>query len=376
MAYLLYHYFDPAFDHRNLKPGVGENGKVDRYNLGYAQNVVKGQVVAEFIPLSDEQALETDSRYVYEEPVLPIGPNCCIAPDSKLRMLADANGYVFYHDGLITVKRTLNVRGDVDFHTGNIYFVSDLAVHGDIRAGFEVQANNILIKGVVEGATVRSSGAIAIGGGARGASGNGLISAGTTLQCTYADSIELRAHDNILINKFCFYCTVYAGSNFVVRGRHQGGTIHCNGLVYVESQLGNAKGTPTRVLMGYDPFRVHKLERFEERIKNLKERIQHYDAVAGNPKADGNEMAQKLAAARRKMKMLLRQREGLWRDLASDEAQASRCRVVVPGTVHPGVEISIGKAYFAVTREMRNVCFVLEDDAITTTSPAVVPKKA
>ena len=42
--------------------------------------------------------------------------------------IAAAKGYVFYLNGKITVKTLLNVRQDVSFQTGNIFFVGDMAV--------------------------------------------------------------------------------------------------------------------------------------------------------------------------------------------------------------------------------------------------------
>ncbi|HBW15879.1 MAG TPA: DUF342 domain-containing protein [Desulfovibrio sp.] len=378
MPYLLYHHFDPTFDHQNLKPGLAVGkGKVDHYNLGYVQNVVKGQVLAEFIPIDDTDDPVIDRNHIFEEPLLPVGPNCKVDPDSPLRVVADANGYVFYNDGLITVKRMLNVRRDVDFHTGNIFFVSDIAVHGDVRAGFEVQGNNILVKGIIEGATVRARGSLAVEGGARGSGGSGLLDAGDTLRVPFAESMELRAHGNILIEKFCLHSLVYAATNLVVKNRLQGGTVHCNGLVYVETHLGNPKGTPTatRINMGYDPFTMRKLDRLEQHIRELQDSLTHIAGIAGNLGSD-SAPGKRLDNARKKLNRLIRQREALWAALTEDEARATLCRVVVPGTVYPGVEISIGKAFFEVEHEMNNVSFSLADGSIVVTSPAIIKKKA
>lgn len=378
MPYLLYHHFDPTFDHQNLKPGLAVGkGKVDHYNLGYVQNVVKGQVLAEFIPIEDTDDPVIDKHLIFDEPILPVGPNCKVDPESPMRMVADANGYVFYNEGLITVKRMLNVRRDVDFHTGNIFFVSDIAVHGDVRAGFEVQGNNILVKGIIEGATVRARGSLAIEGGARGSNGGGLLDVGDTLRVPFAESMEMRAQGNILIEKYCLHCLVYAATNLVVKNRLQGGTVHCNGLVYVENHLGNPKGAPTatRINMGYDPFRIRKLDRLEQHIKELQDTLNHLEAVAMNAPPE-SPAAQRLVTARKKLSRLLRQREALWARVDEDEAKATHCRVVVPGTVYPGVEISIGRAYFEVVHEMHNVSFTLEDSSIVVTSPAMTKKRA
>lgn len=376
MAYYLRHHFDPDFDYTHLKPRQDDTGNIDRYNLGYVQNVIRGQVLAELVPLEDAGVDEPDPRFVLEEPELPVGPNCTMDAHHPNLVLADANGYVFYNDGLITVKRMLNVRHDVDFHTGNIFFVGDVAVHGDLRAGFEVQGNNVLIKGIIEGGVVRSRGSLVVEGGARGGAGRHCkLDAGDTLRIAFAEGAELRAHGNMLVERFCVHSTIYAASNLVVRGRLHGGTVHSNGLVYAEQCVGNDKGTQTRINLGYDPYSVRKLERFEQRIRELTERITHYEAVAGHMDPDASDTARRLAAARKKLQRLIAQRKALWHSLSQDEANAARCRLVVPGKIYPGVEIAIGRAFHLVEREASNVCFVLEDEEIVMHSPAITAKK-
>ncbi len=123
MAYYLRHYFNPDFDYQRAKPGggLGNDDGADVYSLGYAQNVISGQILAEIVPL-EEAGADYDKRFTREVPELPQGPNTRIDPRYPRFLLSDAKGYVFYNDGKITVKKLLNVRQDVSFATGNIYF--------------------------------------------------------------------------------------------------------------------------------------------------------------------------------------------------------------------------------------------------------------
>ena len=66
------------------------------------------------------------------------------------------------------MKHLLNVRQDVSFQTGNIHFVGDMCVHGSVRAGFSVHANNVRIMGMVEGGCVKARRDLVIDVGARG----------------------------------------------------------------------------------------------------------------------------------------------------------------------------------------------------------------
>jgi len=365
MSYYLRHYFEPNFDHMAVKPKVTADGRADLHNLGYAQNVIKGQIIADFLPT--EQVPNPQAEFMYPGLDFPAGPNTRVDPAHPQYLLADANGYVFYLDGKITVKNVLNIRGDVNFQTGNIFFVGNVAVYGDVRTGFEVQANDILIRGMIEGGIARARHDLAVIGGVRGrAEGRCLLDAGHSLRLTHVENAELRTHGRLLIEKFCLHSSLYITGDMVVKGRLYGGVCKTNGSIYVREALGNPGETPTRLELGYNPYDIRQLERCEDHLVEVSQRVTHYKAVAGHLPPNANEPARRLAAARYKQKRLQEHRQALWKNLSQDEKQAARCRVLVPGMVYPGVEISIGRVQLSIAKPMSNVMFVLKDQAIET----------
>lgn len=369
-------------DYLALKPRVSQDDQADRYNLGYVQNVINGQVLAEIVPLDeigDTTLTSLEPRFLTDSPVLPQGPNTHIDPEYPQYLLASANGYVFYHEGLITVKKLLNVRRDVDFHTGNIFFVGDVAVHGNVRAGFEVQANRVLIKGMVEGGVVRAQSDLALQGGARGgAGGRCLLSAGGTMRLPFAEKTELRAGSNIYIERTCQHATVYAAANMVVNDRLQGGVVHAKGTVYVTNQLGTPSAATTKIFLSYNALRIRQLEKLDTVLDDLAIRVDHYTAVAGHLPPDATLTSRKLAMARHKLALLKDRRENLWDALKEDERTADACRLVVPGRVHPGVEVSIGRAFLTVENPCDGAVFHLRDEEIVISpyNPAQPPLTA
>lgn len=378
MSFYLRHYFEPRFDHLAVKPKVSADGRADLHNLGYVQNVVRDQILAELVPT--EQVEDPDPDYLCTQPIFPAGANTRIDPDHPQYLLADANGYAFYLDGKITVKNVLNARGDVSFHTGNIFFVGNLAVHGDVRAGFEVQANDILIKGLVEGGVARAQRDMAVLGGVRGrAGGKCLLDAGRSLRVSHVENAEIRSRGKLVVEKFCLHSRLYVNGDMAVQDRLYGGVCQTNGTVYVREALGNQAETPTAVQLGYNPFDVRQLERVEARLAELNQRIVHYAAVAGHLPPDANELSRRLSAARYKQRRLQEHRQELWKNLSQDESRAAHCRVIVPGTVYPGVDITIGRAVLNVTKPMHNVMFSLYDRGIQVQpipAAALKPKKA
>lgn len=363
MPYYLQHYFNPTWDHLHLKPRQGAEDTSALFDLGYVQNAVVGQVLAQVLPL--EQIKKPDPKYILEKPILPTGPNTQISTENPQYLLAACNGYVFYYNNLITVKRLLNVRGDVNFHTGNIFFVGDSAVHGSVKAGFEMQANNILVKGMVEGGIIRARRDLAVTGGIRGGAGKHCLAvAGGKLTSLFVEKAEIRAVETIQIKKYCLHSTIYSEGNCIIQGRLAGGTLNANASVYVTEQLGNSAAIPTRVYLGYDPMRIRILQREDTQISLLSETISHLQAVAGHLPPDASDASRKLARAVAQREHLIKHRTELWTSLHLDEQFAARCLLAVPGTVFPGVEIAIGRTFLAVEKKYTNVIFRLVNDEI------------
>lgn len=361
MQYYLKHYFNPDFDYQRAKPGggLGTDDGADVYSLGYAQNVIAGQILAEMIPLDALQE-EADKRFVRSSPELPGGANTRVDPAYPQYLLADAKGYVFYNEGKITVKSLLNVRQDVSFRTGNIFFVGDMAVHGSVRSGFSVQANNVRVMGMVEGGVARARRDLMVDGGARGGSGQHcLLDAGGKLLTPFVEKAEARARGNMVIDKYCLYSTVYAGANMVVRGQLYGSAVNAYGSVYVGAQLGNRAAVPTKIYLGYDPLNIRQLEKIDQIVAALSQSITHLKAVAGHLPPDTNDTTRKLARLTRQRENVIQRRAEIWENLARDESAMQGCRLMVPGRVYPGVEISIGRAFMLVERVYENSLFRL-----------------
>lgn len=371
MRYYLQHYFDPDFNHEDLRPLVDSSGEADRYNMGYVQNVTSGQILAEVMPLA--QARDVDSRYILDEPVLPQGPNTVVSSTHPHFLLAATNGYVFYHNDLIAVKRLLNVRKNVDFHTGNIVFVNDITLHGDVKSGFSVLGNNVLVEGMVEGGVVRSRKDLVVNGGARGGPSNRcLVSAGSGLNLSFGEKAELRSRGRMVIRKSAVHCDIFSLGPVVVHERLLGGVCQGLTLVYVK-ELGSSAGAESQVRMGYNPFAYRRLEHVQFELGELTTRANHYAAVAGSTgvtSTNRQDLAAKLDQATRKLRVMQRVQHELQSVLDHNERYLKQCRVVVTGTAHAGSIISIGHFSKIIEDPLQDVHFFLfEDEIISRPNP-------
>lgn len=381
--YYLIHYFDPDFNHLKLVPESSSDGSTDLRQLGYVQNVVSGQVLAEIVELDKFTGKKRDPRFIYSKRHLPIGPNCLAHPDNPDKIVSAANGYVFYHQGLISVKKLLNVRNNVGFHTGNIFFINDLAVHGDVQTGFAVHAANILVKGHVESCKIKSQGDMVCLGGVKGSNTSSLqngqtelahsdnyvpstlIEAQGNIRLPFCEHVQLRARGNVVIDGSCMHSTIYAGGDVVIKGRLQGGALYANRLVYVEKQMGSDYTVSTRVMMGYPPFEYLKLQKLNNQISYLKGKLEYFTRMAERNEVMQQEYGPRVTLMERKLKIALGRHHELWRKFELDEKSAGKCRIIVAGKVMPGCEISIGRAFYKTADMDADVTYRLVDEEIT-----------
>ncbi len=371
MAVYLQHYFDPDMYERRLKPTPGNKKKL--YNLGYVQNVYAGQLLAEFLPLSAVKDQEV--RFVFETPKFPHSENTHVDPQNPLKLLATVKGYVVYEDNKICVKPALKVRSDVSFHTGNILFTADVAIAGNVRAGFEVSGDNVLITGMVEGGTVHARKSLTIQGGVRGgASKNCRLAAQKDIRIAFAESIEIQCLGNLVLEKDCMHSTMYVGRNSLIKGRLVGGELNGRQGVLVAGSVGNKAGTGTRIFLGYDPKYIRKLQKINLQITNLSSVLRHLNAVAGHLDPSATDASKKLHKLRIRHERLLHMRQLLWSRLQLDEAHNKHCKVVIMGDIFPGVEIAIGQAYLRVDKFCTCMVFSLVNNEIIS-SPYVAVKQ-
>ena len=92
--------------------------------------------------------------------------------------------------------------------------------------------------------------------------------------------------------------------------------------------------------------------------------ITHLNAIAGHLPPETNDASRKLQALRLQRRQLINRRDELWSRLAQDENYMQNCRLLCQGTVYPGVEISIGRAFMVVEQIYQCTLFRLVDNEI------------
>jgi uncharacterized protein len=180
----------------DLKPVLGKDGKADYKNVDNIHQVKLGEVLAVKLPgvmgtASTDIFGKSQPAAAAKDIQFRLGANTKVSEDG-LELQAAVSGYVYHNAGAVCVGVTYVLQGDVDFHTGNLHYLGDIQVLGNVTEGFTVEAEgSITVEGTVEGAQVVSHGSqVTIKSGVFG-HGKGRIAAKTGIHLQSAQDIGL-----------------------------------------------------------------------------------------------------------------------------------------------------------------------------------------
>lgn len=361
MSFLLKHHFDPDWDPAKLTPEEQADGSVDHTELNFVHSFSAGDEIAEWVA-SDGVEGDVDSRFLFDAKEFPAGKGTGIKSNCPDKLFAARDGYACYLDGKIVVRETLTVHRDVDYHTGNIHFVGDVVLEGSVRSGFEIVGRNVSVQDQVEASCVRTERELRCRGGVKGGGDAFLESAGN-MKLAYCENAMLKSRQDILVKGALMHSDVFADGHLAVGGRLTGGTFHAFETIFVGGQLGGGLDTDTAVVLGYQPSLLYKDAEHNRRIKQLHADILSYEKALNKNDAYRDGLISLMESASKELELLKSLKVKLWDGIYATE-RLDCCRVVVPGVVKPGVEISIGSAYLKVDDFLEDVYFFYENGEV------------
>jgi uncharacterized protein (DUF342 family) len=285
----------------DLAPVVKQDGRADYKNVDNIHQVKKGDVLAVKTPMVPGEAGEDIFGKPLPAPAakdaqFKMGANTTVSEDG-LSLIAAVGGFVYHNSGAVCVGVTYTLKGDVDFHTGNLHYHGDIQVLGNVKEGFLVEADgSVTVEGTVEGAEVVShGGTVAIKGCVFG-HGKGRIAAKTGVRLLAAQDARIECPDGAVeVAKGLRNCKVTA--MHLKAGKAgcavMGGEIRAYGEVEI-ADLGG-EGCQTHVLIldkaaeeakarlkEVDRLKAEippKLEPLEKKLMHMKAMVAKYGAV-------------------------------------------------------------------------------------------------
>ncbi len=338
---------------------VNEYNQVDYTSLNLVYNVEKGAVICDIrheTPGVDGATVTGSVLPAHNgvAPIIPSGRNTALSEDG-LQLIAECTGHVEFSGRTFQVRPVYDIPGDVDYSTGNINFLGDIHVHGDIKSGFTVRAaGNIQVDGVVEASTVEAGGNLVVACGVTGQD-RAIIRAHNRIYAKYLENCYAYAREGIqtdcIIN-----CNVYSDNNVIVRsgrGAIIGGTIRVSQQVSATT-VGSKNETVTNVILGGLPCEAFDREQILLELTQIEATLAKLEPQPDSPtkKTQLSEQRLKLYVAKMKLKKFDQDLETL-----TAQVEESDDRHLICSTIYPNSIITIGEQTKKIEHVERN-CMV------------------
>ena len=329
--------------HVERLPEMDEFGNVDYTSLGSEQNVKKGDLICEVIPptegIAGRTVLNQELRCRNGKSVsLPKGKNTEVSEDGY-KLLAAIDGRVEFSGRYFSVRPLLEISGNVDYSTGNINFIGDVLIHGDVCSGFSVRAmGDIKVCGVVESCEIEAGGDLIV---VKGIVGNmeTIVRSHHNIYSKYLVNSIVHARKNVHTDSIR-YSNVYSDGEVEVcsgRGLIVGGQIRAAQGIEAKT-VGSVYESPTSIILGGQPYASFEKELLTRTIKEMKEEMEKLERQPDSPFRTKrmSKLRLELSISGMKLNKFERDKERIDETLEKQGGCRLKC-----GTAHPRVSITI-----------------------------------
>jgi uncharacterized protein (DUF342 family) len=358
----------------NNIPIENEEGYVDYRELGNIKSITKGTVIADItLPIDGVPGRDVLGREIAPVPpkkaAFTVGVGTVLSADG-LTLYAAVDGHLVYDKNAFSVRKVLDVKADIDFNTGNIEFISDINIRGNVGEGFKVVSTggNVTIQGAIfSGAVIKAFGNITLN--------------------MVANHAKIEAGGNISA-AFCEYCNLKAGGDITVQTMilstaYCGGTLNCTGKgglvgghytvlsgAIINGNIGSPHYPQTEILLGNNTVLADERDRLLAEIESIEKQI-----------IDLGNIVDFLNAKKRKDFTLTEEKEHLLGESVRTRIMKNRAvggakkrieeieqlldniqdlRMTVGGTVYSKTRLCINTAKYVVRDDLKNVTIFVD----------------
>lgn len=340
-------------------------------------SVKKGQMLASVVPpMNGTQGKDVTGRIVPAKQGRPIRtkPGNNVMFESG-QFYATCDGQVSITEKAISVNPVFEVKGDLDLRTGNLDFVGNIAIRGNVPSGYELKAGgDIIVDGLVEAANLHAEGNIVIKGGVAGAM-KGKVTAGGSVLANYLNQANVKAGQDIIVRSSILHSKLTAAGNVDCHtGTIIGGTISAGRNITVK-ELGNELFTKTELAVGWDPLleqaeleTIHSIETVKANIRKLTEiemKLADIGSRAGALTVEQQQMISKQRSTRLNVETSL---SGLLSELEIlqfEKQDRLYSSLFVFEKVYPNTKVFFGKYAILTNQVYKKISFHLENSEIS-----------
>lgn len=283
-------------------PAEDENGVVDYKDLGIITNIYAGTRIARiFPPTEGEEGIDVLGNPVPQkrglEAKVVIGKGTQLM-DGGREIVASVDGDLRFKGGGFLVEEELVIKEDVDAGTGNIDFIGNITVKGNVLEGYRVTSKkNITIYGAATEAELDANGDITVRMGCV----NSHISCRGSAKFGFCEKSTVKCGGNVESGSF-IGCKVYAGGGIIATGK---GIIAGGKYTAIEkmeaSVIGAESYTKTYITLGNNAVLSEERERHIERISDYEFKTEQIEKLLNT--LNELQKKQKLPPEREKMRL-------------------------------------------------------------------------
>lgn len=290
-AYIDY-YFSTGQE-ESIKHAVRQDGSIDFKELNIIQNVHEGDILAEMHPHTQGiHGRTVTNKIIHAIPGKPtewnLGQNVTLSQDKRYA-IAVSSGQVYIKDKKLCVDPALEINSNVDLTIGNIDFLGNVIIKGNIADGFSViSGGNIEIHGHVGKCFIQAAGNIIAHQGIQGKDEN-RIECNGNLYARFIERSNIMVGGNIIITKSLLHSNVVCEKNIYVFGDKKaiiaGGNIKAQEEI-VCRQFGAESYIETHLEVGHSQHLLSEVAALEnlsaEKTKKINAMKDEFAQIAGN----------------------------------------------------------------------------------------------
>ena len=362
-------------------PTENERGFVDYKDLGLIRVVRTGDVIADIIlPTEGEPGVDVRggkiAQYPGKKAQFTLGPNTKITEDEQ-HVVAAADGRLIFKNNAFTVETTVIINGDVDASVGNISFIGDVIIKGNVCEGFKVSSNtNITVSGEVNGATLEAGGNITIKQGCVFAkiTCHGNVSALFCERSSINCDGNISAQNYVICNIYCAgELTIKASNGSLIGGKY---TI-LNSLE--ASNIGSKTYTPTDITLGDNAILADEKTQLEMKIAAAQKKIEDLTMIVNFLNEKKKELRKLPDDKEEMLATAVRQRVLLNVEIKTNQKRIDEINVYLStkqqlwvrckGYIYPGTRITINDNVFKADTEYAHSMVSIGADGEITATP-------
>ncbi|MFT4413588.1 DUF342 domain-containing protein [Fredinandcohnia humi] len=324
-------------------------------NVSKIPSVKEGQLVATIYPptpgIPGNDVFGNSLRAFDGKPFpLKLGKNVI---ETNGKIYSTISGQISVIDSKISVLPLFEVDGDLTLKTGNIDFVGNVTIRGNVPSDYLIKAGgDVSISGIVEGARIEAGGSIFISGGIVGFN-KAEISAEGDILAAYINQSKVNAGKNLEVYGSILHSNCTAkGSIVCLDGSIIGGFVSA-GKDISTKDVGNELHTKTELSVGVADHLYETENNLQKEVNQIKVDLQKLEIIfqkladkykhtssltpdelmlLKRQKVTQNELTQKLALLEERLQ-----------SIKEELHAATNYSLVIKGTIYPNVQVHFGK---------------------------------